>query len=57
MGKLRKFQGVLRDSGSMRVGMDELLPGKGGRTIGVRCCCLRWCLYAVLASCLFIGVL
>jgi hypothetical protein len=35
MGKLRKFQGVLRDNGALRVGMDELLPGRKGRTLQV----------------------
>lgn len=37
MGKLRKLQVVLRESGGMRVGMEELLPGgKGGATLQVR---------------------
>ncbi|KIZ01849.1 hypothetical protein MNEG_6110 [Monoraphidium neglectum] len=33
MGKLRKLQAVLRDNGAVRVGMDELLPQKGGPSL------------------------
>ena len=35
MGKLRKFQAVLRDAGGMRVALEELLPAPG-RSLQVR---------------------
>jgi hypothetical protein len=41
LGKLRKFQDVLRAAGGLRVGLDELVPrpdGGGGRTLQVRVC-------------------
>jgi hypothetical protein len=41
MGKLRKLQAVLRDNGAVRVGMDELLPQKGGPSLQVRLTCAR----------------